>query len=122
MLILLHLPTAPGPICVNCAWPEPWRKALSKGDCIDGADSLHKWYTAKILETREGRTPGACKQVLVSYDGWSAYYNEWLNINTFMYVCRVPWGCLASALGLEAGWLFVGKMCVFLRMCVGGWG
>ncbi len=63
---------------------EPWRQALAKGDCVDGADALHKWYTAKILETRDPKVPGGPKQVLVTYDGWSSYYNEWLPVSTFM--------------------------------------
>ncbi len=74
--------------CVCVAVPEPWRQSLAKGDCVDGADSLHKWYNAKVLDSREPREAGGSKLLLITYDGWSSYYNEWLPANTFMYVLR----------------------------------
>ena len=36
-------------VVLVCVTAEPWRQALTKGDAVDGADSLHKWYTAKVL-------------------------------------------------------------------------
>jgi hypothetical protein len=70
-----------------CTRAEAWRN-LKRDDVVDCADSLHKWYSAKVLDVKEtvDAAGNAQKQVYISFDGWSALYNEWYSCNSVLYV------------------------------------
>ena len=56
---------------------QPFRQSLSRGANVDALDTVSKWYTARVLQLNDERT-----HVLISYDGWSSKYDEWLPITS----------------------------------------
>eukprot|EP01043_Picozoa_sp_COSAG02_P076334 COSAG02_NODE_16161_length_1108_cov_1.365709_1_plen_339_part_10 len=54
-----------------------WRQALVAGDRCDALDRTGTWYSARVVQVREGYEDCG-KQCLIHFDGWSTRVDEWI--------------------------------------------